>query len=64
MPSANAGNCKKNVNLGSVTIKGIEGSIAQKVVTYDFARMLDGAKEVKCSEFSTSIIDAMKGLSK
>ena len=47
-----------------LTIKGIEGSIAQKVVTYDFARMLDGAKEVKCSEFGTSIIDAMKGLSK
>jgi len=31
-------------------------------VTYDFARLMDGAKEVKCSEFGTAIIENMKKL--
>jgi isocitrate dehydrogenase len=30
-------------------------------VTYDFARLMDGAKEVKCSEFATAIIGNMRG---
>ena len=34
----------------------IEKTIADKVVTYDFARMMDGAKEVKCSQFADAII--------
>ena len=34
----------------------IEKTIADKVVTYDFARMMDGAKEVKCSAFADAII--------
>jgi isocitrate dehydrogenase len=37
-------------------IKGLEKSIAQKTVTYDFARLMDGAKEVSCSEFGNRII--------
>jgi isocitrate dehydrogenase len=40
-------------------IRGLERTIAQKVVTYDFARLMEGAKEVKCSEFATAVIDNM-----
>ncbi len=43
-------------------IKGLEVTIAQKVVTYDFARLMEGAKEVKCSEFATAIAENMKRL--
>ena len=32
-------------------IKGMDGAIGDKTVTYDFARLMEGAKEVKCSEF-------------
>ena len=38
---------------------GIERTIAQKRVTYDFARQMEGAKEIKCSEFGRAIIDNM-----
>jgi isocitrate dehydrogenase len=37
-------------------VSGLEKTIAQKVVTYDFARLMDGAKEVKCSEFADAVI--------
>jgi isocitrate dehydrogenase len=37
-------------------ITGIERAIAARTVTYDFARMMDGAKEVKCSQFGDEII--------
>ncbi|KOS64781.1 NADP-dependent isocitrate dehydrogenase [Lysinibacillus agricola] len=36
--------------------KSVEKTISSKVVTYDFARLMDGAKEVKCSEFATELI--------
>ena len=36
-----------------------EGAIASKRVTYDFARLMDGATEVKCSEFGDEIIKQM-----
>jgi isocitrate dehydrogenase len=36
--------------------KGLETSINNKTVTYDFARLMDGAKEVKCSAFADEII--------
>ncbi|WP_072334889.1 NADP-dependent isocitrate dehydrogenase [Thermoactinomyces sp. DSM 45891] len=39
--------------------KGIEESILNKTVTYDFARMMDGATEVKCSEFADHVIKNM-----
>ncbi|MEK7373341.1 MAG: NADP-dependent isocitrate dehydrogenase [candidate division NC10 bacterium] len=42
-------------------IAGLEKTIQQKVVTYDFARLMEGAKEVKCSEFGTAIIKNMEG---
>src|SRR6202171_5906439 len=41
---------------------GIEKTIAKKIVTYDFARLMEGAKEVKCSEFGTAIIESMRSL--
>ena len=40
-------------------LKGLEKTIKSKVVTYDFARLMDGAKEVKCSEFSEAIVSNM-----
>ena len=40
-------------------IAGLEKAIVSKVVTYDLARLMEGAREVKCSEFGTAIIDQM-----
>jgi isocitrate dehydrogenase len=37
----------------------MEKTIQQKIVTYDFARLMDGAKEVKCSEFGKAIVGNM-----
>ncbi len=39
--------------------KSMEKTIASKVVTYDFARLMDGATEVKCSEFGDELIKNM-----
>lgn len=41
-------------------IKGMEGAIAAKTVTYDFARLLEGAQEVSCSAFGEALINHMK----
>jgi len=40
-------------------VKGLEKTIQSKVVTYDFARLTEGAKEVKCSEFGDAIVKNM-----
>ena len=40
-------------------IKGLEAAISAKVVTYDLARLIEGAREVKCSEFAGEIIKRM-----
>jgi isocitrate dehydrogenase len=37
-------------------IRALEKTISQKVVTYDFARLMEGAKEVACSAFGDAII--------
>ena len=37
-------------------ISALDKTIGQKIVTYDFARMMEGSKEVKCSEFASAII--------
>jgi isocitrate dehydrogenase len=42
-----------------LVIKAMEKTIASKVVTYDFARLMDGATEVKCSEFGNELIKNM-----
>jgi isocitrate dehydrogenase len=41
------------------TVTALEKTIAQKVVTYDFARLMDGATEVACSAFGDAIIKNM-----
>jgi len=40
-------------------LKGLNGAIQAKTVTYDFARLMEGAKEVKCSEFGEAIVKNM-----
>ncbi|MBB6445686.1 NADP-dependent isocitrate dehydrogenase [Bacillus benzoevorans] len=40
--------------------KSMEKTIASKVVTYDFARLMEGATEVKCSEFGDELIKNME----
>lgn len=40
-------------------VQGMEGAIDAKTVTYDFARNMEGAKEVKCSEFGSAVIQWM-----
>jgi len=40
-------------------IRGMDGAIASKRVTYDFARQMEGATEVKCSEFADGVIAKM-----
>ncbi len=42
-----------------LVIKGMDGAISARTVTYDFARLMEGAKEVKCSEFGDAVIAAM-----
>jgi len=40
-------------------LKGLNGAIASKRVTYDFARLMEGATEIKCSEFGDNVIQHM-----
>ena len=40
-------------------VRALEATIAAKIVTYDFARLMDGATEVKCSEFAAAIVDRL-----
>jgi isocitrate dehydrogenase len=40
-------------------LKGLNGAIASKRVTYDFARLMEGATEIKCSQFGDNIIEHM-----
>jgi len=40
-------------------VTALEATIADKVVTYDFARLMQGATEVKCSEFAAAIVDRL-----
>jgi isocitrate dehydrogenase len=41
-------------------VAALESTIADKVVTYDFARQMEGATEVKTSEFASAIVDRLK----
>ena len=40
-------------------INAVDKTIGDKIVTYDFARMMEGAREVKCSEFATALIERL-----
>ena len=42
-----------------LVVKGMDGAISARTVTYDFARLMEGAKEVKCSQFADAVIAAM-----
>ena len=42
-----------------LVIKGMAGAIKNETVTYDFARLMDGAKQVSCSQFGDEIIKHM-----
>ncbi len=42
-----------------LVITGMDGAIAGRRVTYDFARLMDSATEVKCSEFADAVIQSM-----
>jgi len=39
--------------------RALEATIDDKVVTYDFARQMEGATEVRCSEFASAIVDRL-----
>ena len=45
--------------VADLILKGLNGAIGSKRVTYDFARMMEGAKEIKCSEFGENIVAHM-----
>jgi isocitrate dehydrogenase len=45
--------------VADLIIKGLNGAIASKRVTYDFARQMEGATEIKCSEFGDNLIAHM-----
>jgi isocitrate dehydrogenase len=47
------------VEVADLILKGLNGAIVSKRVTYDFARQMDGATEIKCSEFGDNIIAHM-----
>jgi isocitrate dehydrogenase len=40
-------------------VTALEATISEKIVTYDFARLMEGATEVKCSEFASAIVDRL-----
>lgn len=44
---------------GDLIIGGLQNAIMKRTVTYDFARLMDGPTELKCSEFGSAIIENM-----
>ena len=47
------------IEVADLILKGVNGAIGAKTVTYDFHRLMDGATKVKCSEFGDAIIAHM-----
>ena len=45
------------VDVATDIVSALEETILEKIVTYDFARLMPGATEVKCSEFASAIVD-------
>ena len=43
--------------VGEKIKKALEKTISKKIVTYDLARQMKGAKKVRCSEFATAVIE-------
>jgi len=48
-----------DLEVAGLIVKGLNGAIASKRVTYDFARLMEGATEIKCSEFGDNVIANM-----
>jgi isocitrate dehydrogenase len=46
-------------DVADLILKGLNGAIKSKRVTYDFARLMEGATEIKCSEFGDNVIANM-----
>ena len=46
-------------DVASDIVRALEATIADRIVTYDFARLMEGATEVKCSEFAGAIVDRL-----
>jgi isocitrate dehydrogenase len=42
-----------------LVVKGMEGAIGDRIVTYDFARLMGDATEVSCSDFGQAVVDRM-----
>jgi isocitrate dehydrogenase len=40
-------------------VRALEATIADRIVTYDFARLMEGATEVRCSEFAAAVVDRL-----
>ena len=51
------------VEAADLLVKGMDGAIRAKTVTYDFARLMQGAKQVSCSAFGEAMIKHMAGAS-
>jgi isocitrate dehydrogenase len=47
------------VEAADAIVRSIEAAIRDKVVTYDFARLMQGAKQVSCSGFGQALIERM-----
>jgi isocitrate dehydrogenase len=47
------------VEAADLILKGLNGAIGSKRVTYDFARLMEGATEIKCSQFGDNLISHM-----
>jgi isocitrate dehydrogenase len=45
--------------VADLIVKGMEAAIADKIVTYDFARLMDESTEVSTSEFAEAVIERM-----
>jgi isocitrate dehydrogenase len=48
------------VEAADLIVKAMEATIAAKVVTYDFARLMEGAKQVSCSGFGNAMVERMR----
>ena len=47
------------IEAADLIIEGMSGAISNKTVTYDLARLMDGAQKVSCSEFGQAVIKKM-----
>jgi isocitrate dehydrogenase len=47
------------IEAADLILKGLNGAIGSKKVTYDFARLMDGGTEIKCSAFGDNLIAHM-----